>query len=189
MKLSQSSATFSEPLSLSDLRKHLRVEHNEEDSYLNMLIGASRAAAESLIDGIIADREFILTLDEFTNEIAFPLRPVNPNSIAISYVDENGDSQTFTAFDYTSDQFKTCIFPTYNTDWPKTEAGFNKVTITFSAGFVGHYGSMPQDVKHAMLMIAGTLYDQREDHTAQIKLHDVPTSSDMLLSPYKKVTL
>ena len=189
MRLTQTSTSFDEPISVEELRQHLRIEDNDEDSYLLMLIGSARALAENYIDGIIADREYLLTLDGFSSSITLPLRPVDPDSITITYFDEAGDSQTIAEYEYKSDSFKTIVFPAYNESWPITEAGFNKVTITLTAGLAGAEGSMPLDVKHALLMIAGTLYDQREDHTAQVRLHDVPTSSQMLLDGYKKVIL
>lgn len=189
MKLRQTSTSFVEPISLSELRKHLRIEHNEEDSYLTLLIGAARALAENVIDGIIADRDYQITLDSFPASITLPLRPVDPDSVSISYIDVNGASQTITSFNSESDLFKTKIFPSYGEYWPATEPGNDKVTVSFTAGLAGFEGSMPSDVKHAIFMIAGSLYDQREDHSAQIKLHEVPTSSQMLLDGYKKVIL
>lgn len=189
MKLVQSSTSFNEPVSVAELRRHLRIEHNDEDSYLTMLIGAARASAENIIDGIIADREFALTLDSFASVIELPLRPIDQATISISYIDADGATQEFSGFDYESTLFKTNIFPAYDQAWPEVEQGRDKVTITFTAGLAGYEGVMPQDVKHAILMIAGTLYDQREDHTAQVKLHDVPMSSQMLLDGYKKVIL
>lgn len=189
MKLTETSSNFAEPITLSELRKHLRIEHNEEDSYLSLLIGAARSVAENVIDGIIADRSFSLTLDEFPSQIIIPSRPVDPASIEISYLDKEGNRQIFSNFDYVSDLYLTSVYPDYNVSWPETEAGYNKVTVTFTSGFASYYGQMPKAVKHAVLMIAGTLYDQREDHTAQIKLHEVPTSSHMLLMPYKKVSV
>jgi len=189
MKLTQSSASFNEPVSLAELRAHLRIEHNDEDSYLSMLIGAARATAETVIDGIIADRQFSMVIDDFESVIELPLRPVDTSTIAISYLDTEGAGQTFTDFDYTTDLFKTKIYPAYNASWPEVEQGRDKVTVTFTAGLAGVEGSMPLDVKHAILMIASTLYDQREDHTAQVKLNTVPTSSQLLLDGYKRVIL
>lgn len=189
MKLVQTSASFDEPISVEELRQHLRIEHNDEDSYLSMLISSARALAENCIDGIIADRGYSLTLDSFSSSIELPLRPVDPASIVIAYTDASGNAATVSDYNYSSDLFSTVIYPAYNESWPVTEDGSDKVTITFTAGLLGAEGVMPADVKHALLMIAGTLYDQREDHTAQIKLHTVPTSSQMLLDGYKKVIL
>lgn len=189
MTLTQSSASFNEPVSLDELRAHLRIELNDEDSYLTLLISAARGVAENYIDGIIADRSFTYVIDEFPSVIKLPIRPVDSSSIEVTYVDEDGVSQTLNEFGVSSDKFKISIFPAYGSDWPKTEKGFNKVTVTFTAGIGAFEGSMPTYVKHAILMIASTLYDQREDHTAQVKLNTVPTSSQLLLDGYKRVIL
>ena len=189
MRLRQVSTSYDEPITVEELREHLRIEHNDEDSYLTLLISSARALAENFIDGIIADREYLMIIDGFSSYIELPVRPVNPESLTIVYFDENGDSQTIAGYEYKSDLFKTIIYPAYGESWPATETGFNKVTITFTSGLAGAEGAMPNDVKHAILMLASTLYDQREDHTAQVRLHDVPTSSQMLLDGYKKVIL
>lgn len=189
MKYWQASASFNEPVTIAELRKHLRIEHNEEDSYLSMLIGAARASAENYIDGVIADRAFVASLDDFEPEVTLPIRPVSVETVNVSYIDEQGDSQALVAYDHSQSLYRTTLRPAYDADWPEVEQGFDKVTINFTAGFSAFFGEMPKDVKHAILMIAGTLYDQREDHTAQVKLYDVPMSSRMLLDPYRKVTL
>lgn len=176
---------FVEPIEIDELRQHLRLEHNEEDSYLNLLIPAARSTAEQFIDGIIASREFEYLLDNFTDCIELPLRPIAIDSISITYTDDNGDSQTVTSFDTLSTAYSVFVKPDYGELWPSIETGKDKVTIRFEAGF----SEVPPDIKHAILMLAGTLYDQREDHTAGVELKTVPTSSQLLLNPYRKVSV
>ena len=189
MKLTQVSTTFDEPVTLPQLRQHLTLETNEFDSYLTRLISTSRELAEQYINGIIADRQFRVTLDCFTSTIELPINPIDTSSISISYVDTSGNTQSQATFATDGDFFKTTIKPAYNENWPSTEPGYDKVTITFTAGCLGNLGYMPDGVKHAVLMIAGTAFDQRENHTTHVKLHTVPMSSELLLNSYKRVVL
>lgn len=189
MKLRQTTlaSEIQEPLAIEDLRAHLNIEHNDFDSYLRIIMTAARANAEAYIDGLIADRNFEYLLDNFSEEISLPVRPVDESSIAIEYVDPDGATQTLESFAVNSNFVKTTIKPAYGESWPNIEAGYEKVKITFTAGYLAASGDVPADMEVAMLMIAATLFDQREDHAANVKLNTVPTSSKMLLDTYKLV--
>lgn len=189
MKLRQITAVTDvvEPIEVDDLRQHLRVEHNDEDSYISMLIPAVRGIAESYIDGIISDRVFQYSLDQFTSCIELPVRPIDIDSITISYTDDEGGPQTVASFDVESTAYSATLKPDYGEAWPSVETSKDNVVIQFTAGYGAAFGEVPAEIKHALYMLASTLYDQREDHTAGIELKSVPTSSSYLLDPYRKV--
>ena len=189
MKLRQVTAAsdVKEPLEIEDLRNHLNVEHNDFDSYLRIIMSAARKSAESYINGIIADREYQYVLDDFAGDINLPIRPVDGENIAIEYVDAEGITQALTSFAVTSNFVKTTIKPAYGEDWPSVQEGYDKVTVTFTAGYLAATGEVPEDMRFAIFMIAATMFDQREDHSANVKLNEVPTSSKTLLNEYKLV--
>lgn len=177
------------PVTLADVRQHLRIEHQEEDSYLIGLISGSLSIAEQFIDGIIADREYEYLLDQFPNCIELPLRPVDIDSITISYTDDEGNPQTVSSFDTSSTPYSITLGPDLGDQWPSVSASKDNIKIQFTAGYAAATGEVPGAIKSALLMLAGTLYDQREDHSAGIVLKAVPTSSSYLLEPYRKVTV
>lgn len=186
MKLSQitSPSAVVEPVSLYEMREHLRIDHDEEVAYIMGCISAARAAAEQQIDSIIARRQYRLTLDDFAPFIELPFRTVDAESVAIEYTDANAQTQTFIAFDYVTENEIVFLRPDLNAQWPTTESGRDKVRISFYAG----YSDVPQDIKHAIMLIGAALHDQRRDHTAQA-LRTAPTSSHMLLEPYRRNVL
>lgn len=177
-----------EPVQLYELREHLRIEHNDDDSYISGLIPASRRAAENYIEGVISDRDYTLFLDEFEREIVLPKRPIQQSSISIEYTDEDYAVQTIENADLLIEwsELEVKIKPLYSESWPNISKGKDKVRIHFTAGFNAAFGFVEPDIKHAIMMIASTLDDQREDHTAKIELKKVPLSSSILLDPYKK---
>lgn len=188
MKLTQTTPIKDvvEPVDLDYLRDHLRIDDNEQDSYLSALLQSARDTAEQFIDGIIADREFELKLDAFSSEIILPCRPVDPSTITISYVAQDETTQTVDSFDYKSTDFGTSIFPKVGESWPGTRRVSDAVTITFEAGFNAAKGEVPAAIKHAVVMIAATLYSLPQDHIPGGGLSAVPMSSKFLLQPFKK---
>ena len=74
--------------------------------------------------------------------------------------------------------------PEYGVDWPAVQDGYDSVVITVTAG----YSDAPQQIKHAVMMIISTLFEQREDDAA-VNLHSVPTSSKSLLDAYKVIRI
>lgn len=173
-----------EPVSMDDLRNHLRIEHDADDAYLIALASAARTAAENHIDTIIAAREYLMTLDEFPAEIEIPLAPVQSTSIDVTYYDTAGQVQTFELFDFYRVNDSLFLVPDSGRSWPATQSGKDRVMIAFTAG----WADTPKDVKHAILMIASTLYDQRRDVTAQT-MNLVPMSSQYLLEPYRRTVI
>ncbi len=189
MKIKQTTPVSSvvEPVELDDLRAHLDIEHNEEDSYLELLLKSARNIAEQHLDGIIADREFVYSLSDFSHEIELPLRPIDLDSISVAYTDPDGQEQTVSSFDYHSSDFGTKIFPDPGETWPQTQDIKDAVRITFTAGYKTAHGEVPDDIKVAIMMIVATNYKQRENAIEGTIVSKVPLSSEYLLAPYRKI--
>lgn len=174
-----------EPITVDELKEHLNYETNEKNGYLSVILKAARNIAEQYIDGVIVDRQFQAELDNFcSTEIILPFNQVDPTSIAIAYDDADDAPQTFTNFDYRAEFGRTVIIPANGYGWPSTSANKRSVRITFTAGYAHETGAIPEAIRHAILMIAGSLDQNREDHS-YVKLEDVPISSKFLLDPYK----
>lgn len=190
MKIAQTTSVDAvvEPVSISEVREHLRLETDREDFYIkSIVIPGARSWAENFIDGVISTRSFTYTLDDFEDVIDLPLRPIDPTSIAITYVDTNGDTQTFTAFDYESNQQRTKIWPIDS--WPSVQDGVDKVVIAFTAGFIPVAGEIPVDIKRALLQVIASAYSQRLDHGVQVSFSAAPLSAELLLQPYRLLTI
>lgn len=181
MKLENITPSITEPVTLAEVKEHLRVEHADDDTYISSLIPLARKLAEDHCDLVLVDQQFRLTLDCFSPAICIPKVPV-VSIDSLEYVDPDGATQVLASFHLESSRFKSTLLPAYGQEWPDTESGYDKVTIEFSAGASGG-----DDVKHAIKLIIGSLYDQREDHAANVTLNGIPWSSSALLAPYKRV--
>lgn len=153
------------PVSVGDVLTHSRIDSHDDDTYLaGLIIKATRAIEREL------DRQFItatwkLYLDEFPGEILLRKLPV-ASVTSVAYVDTAGSAQTLAATeyqtDYTAPDSPGRIRPAYGKTWPSTRADtYNAVTVTFTAGY-GAASAVPQTIKHAICMMVGHWYENRE---------------------------
>ena len=97
-------------------------------------------------------------------------KPPLQSITSITYVDEDGATQTLATSVYSVDAptGPTCargrIYPKYEQEWPTTRCEPGAVTVTFVAGYGTTGASVPARLKMGMLYDIGTLYEIREDH-------------------------
>lgn len=187
MKLSQLTAPseITEIISSATLQTHLRVESVDELSYIIGLLASARAVAEQYTDRIISQRQFQVLFDSLGSSVELPLYPVDPASIVFTYTDDEDQEQSI-PFDFLEIGSALHIVPESPSSWPRVAAKRDRFKVVFNAGYTPERA--PEDIKHAVMMIASTLYDQREDHT-HVNLSIVPMSSRALLEPYRKAVV
>lgn len=185
MALTLTVAPAEEPVTLAEAKAHLRVTDADSDTLITTLIKTARLMAEGFTNRAFVTQTWQWRLDGF-----FPWRISVPKGrlqsvSSIQYVDANGDTQTLASSDYSVDAKSDPgrIEPAYGKVWPTTRYQMNAVTITFVAGY-GAASAVPEDIKHAMLLIIGELYERREEAIAGTIIGEVPLSSKRLLMPH-----
>ena len=168
------------PVTLDEVKKHLRVEHTDDDQYINALCLAATSWAEKFQHRTYVKRPRTMVLDKFPMVI----RPKYPPLISVTsivYIDLNGDSQTLAASQYRVDTVTEPgrITEAYEVSWPDTRDITNAVTITYIAGY-GTEAAVPDEIKAAIKLMVGHLYEHREA-VSEIKLEKVPLSVQHLL--------
>lgn len=182
MQLTNITASIVEPVSLSDAKEHLRVDHSEDDAYIADKITVARQTAENITGRIIAAQQFRARFDCFPAAIALPrVELITVDSF--QYVDTDGATQTQAAYAIRKDTVSAKLIPAYNTSWPSTEAGYDKVTVEFTAGYEND--SVPSDIQAAIKMIVGELYMNREDSITGVSVAATSLPSKSLLNPYR----
>jgi uncharacterized phiE125 gp8 family phage protein len=186
-----------QPVSLAEVKQHLRVVDFEgDDQYIVGLIDAAVAWCEDFCDRSFADKQYTVAFDDFPSlRIELPRPPVRLNATAasatvtISYVDSAGTTQTLTWAQSGTQQFRLdrdhvpgLVYPLYLEDWPNVRLDDKAVQITYLAGY-GDPGSVPTPAKHAMKMLCGHWYANRESVGSVGQ--NVPMGVDALLSPLR----
>lgn len=176
-------------VTLADVKRHVRAEDfADDDSYLEALVEVATAhidAPSGWLGRAIGASTWELKLDGFPidERINIPLPPLQ-EVISVTYVDTAGDEQTYTgfrAFGIGAANAPGFVLPAYDDDWPDTlDDEPESVRVRFEAG----YETTPRPIKHAILLMVGGWYANRED-AAEIKLAEMPRGVDALLRPFQ----
>jgi hypothetical protein len=162
------------PVSLSEVKTHLRIDTNntEDDNYLtNNVIKAATRKAENFIDKDIALTSCVYTINDFSSDwISIPEgnlisfeHVINDSSTLISYKQIEGERDEFTLElngSLTSDP----------------------LTLQFTTGYNDEM--CPEDIKQAIMIECGNLYDmERNSYSySSVKKSD---AFERILMPYK----
>lgn len=139
-----------------------------DDTYISALITTARELCEDYQRRSYITRTYALTLDAFPGSgeiLELPMPPALTIS-SIVYIDSSGTSNTWDSGEYQLDAsgFVGRLCPAYGYSWPSTQlremAG---VTITYTAGYGATAASVPSRVRHAIMILVGELYENRED--------------------------
>lgn len=139
---------YAEPLHPEDVKAHLKVEIDAEDTVIAGYLAAARRQAEDYLGRQFVVATWQLLLDSFYDQdyrsrndyrcghaIDLPRGPVMAIS-SVTYVDTDGDTQTLAAADYQLDAIRGRLAPAYGVTWPTPRAQLNAVTITYVAGYL-----------------------------------------------------
>lgn len=180
-----------EPITLTEAKLHLRVDHSADDDLITALIVAARQQAEHLTGRALITQTWDRVLDAFPAGAIDLGKPPVQSIATVTYVDTNGDTVTMDSADYsldsTSDEGKGWLFPSDALDtWPSTYDAANVVTVRFVSGYGASGSSVPQAIRQYMLLEIGTMYKCRESVAAGVSLSELPGRfTEKLLDPYR----
>lgn len=182
--------SFTEPLSLAQVRKYLRLTEaspsdSDEDELLNALISAARETAEIEQGRDLVEKQWDLALDDFTPEIILrnPLQSVD----LVKYKDSDGNWTTLTEnTDYIVDTARDLLTLPPDTEWPTFDAWTTSaVLIRFTSGYSASdifWNDEGKRILQAMKMLCELWYDKRiAIANGQIAAVEIPYGITMLL--------
>jgi len=156
-----------EPITFDDAKGWLKIDADDELNDINSVwIPKARKDVEIETQRAFVNTIFDLTLDEFpcSGEIRPPRSPL-VSVTSISYIDVNGNSQTWNSSNYTVDVSREPgrIVPVFNVVWPSVRAVINAVTVRFTAGYGTTAAAVPAEAKAAILSVLAHDYRHRDN--------------------------
>lgn len=180
------------PLSLTEVKAHLRVDGTDQDDVIQMYLDAATAYVQgewSKLGRALVTQTWRLTIDEFPDgEIKIPLPPLQ-SVTDIRYDDANGDEQIVSTDDYWVDTVSEpgWVIPTASGGWPTTLDAVNAVRIQFVAGYAvttdsppSYTANIPADTKQGMLLIIGDWMENRRN-IMDGPVNSIPFAAEVLL--------
>jgi uncharacterized phiE125 gp8 family phage protein len=152
-----------EPVSLTEAKLHLKVEHGVDDALITALITAAREQAEHITGRPFITQTWEQVLDEFPADELY-LGKANVLAItSVKYIDLAGVEQTMDSADYSLDaESSPCwLLPAINSDWPDTLDTSNAVRVRFTCGY-GAAAAVPEIAKVWMKLCIGKYHANRE---------------------------
>lgn len=186
MAIVQITEPVEEPVTNAEAVDHLRVDSDSELSLISALIIAARQRAEAYTELSFISRPFGVYLDKFpAGELRIPSAPL-VSVESIKYFDANNVEQTLNPTEYYVDAISKPGRIAPATVWPPTYVRPNAVNIAVTAGF-GLSASVPQVIKQAMLLMIGSMYENREETSIGNHMAGsmMPISAEMLLRPFR----
>lgn len=181
-------APASEPVTLEQVKAHLRVDSNDE----NTLIAALVSAAVSHLDGwsgilgrCLVSQTWRQDFCSFANlKLPFP----NVQSVVIAYTDQNGVPQTVAGTNYhiVNEHCGSRIMLAEGGAFPAAANQPDAVRVTFVAGY-GAADAVPAGLKVAILLHIGHLYANREAVSVGLSAAGLPFGYDALVAPHRAV--
>lgn len=158
MTLSLVTAPQDEPVSVAEAKDHLRISHTQEDAQIAALIAGARMFCEAFTQRAFITQTWAAKYDDGfpCNPIRLPKAPLlSSTPPVVTYVDSNGDSQTWSTSYYTVDYYsgphadRGRIRLNYGQSYPTTRSIEHAVTIQFVCGY-GDASTVPEMIKHCI---------------------------------------
>ena len=188
MALTRLVAPTGPPITLAEVKQHLRVSTSDQDALITIYLNA----AVDYIDGewgflgrALMPQTWRLTLDEFPDgEIKIPLPPLQ-SVTSVKYDDGDGVEQTVSSTDYFVDTASEqgWVVPVAGVPWPTTLEAVNAVRIEYIAGYASD-AAVPFNIKAGILLLVANMFEHREENIAET-INTLPFGADILLRRHK----
>lgn len=177
-----------EPITQTEAKLHLRVDHNNDDDLIVILIKTIRETVERHINRSLITQTRVIKLDNFPWGDTLKLTCGPVSSLSSIYYDNDSDVNTLLASsaywtDFDSDIPRVVV----KDSWPSTYDKPNAVQITYISGYGASGASVPQPLKQAMLLILGHLYENRQQvivSGSPTGALEIPFGASVLMNPY-----
>lgn len=176
------------PITIEEVKAQLRVEHDDDDTILTRLIDV--AVAYTDVRGALGQAMITQKWAQWINanppqNVSLILGPVQ-NVTAVKYYDTDGVLQTDDINNYQvfGTDFATVISPKDSFTWPVSQQRSDAIKIEYEIGYGDEITSVPQTIRHALMLLIGHWYDNREQ-TGVDELSNIPFGYEEMLNLHR----
>lgn len=187
-----------DPVGIMEAKAHCRIDESIDDSLLAGYILAARRFCEKETGRVFMSQTWDMKLDRgwpsvwdqscssYRRRIVLPKPPAS-SVASIKYVDATGVEQTLAAdqYQFSKGEIFGFIEPAYGASWPAVRSQLNAITVRFAAGYGSNPGDVEAPLRHAILLMTGHFYENREAVSAGGNVTEMPLAVCALLESYK----
>ena len=176
-----------ELITVDEVKKHLRVLHNEEDDLIGVYLLAAIENFQEFTGRVISKSTWSLTFDKFpVNGIVEIARCKVIEVKTISYIDTSGESQELNVQEVRLDAASepARLTPAFGKTFPETANVINAVSISFEAGYISATKLNKLD-KAAIFLMAAHWYRNRSTVEVGKTANEVPRTSEDIMQMRK----
>ena len=172
-------------VTVAQLKDHLRIDATDEDDDIKQLCGDAYGHIETILWRSLLAQTWDVYFDGFASKLWIPLPPLS-SITSIKYYDTSSVQQTVTAsvYEISSRDDVGFVRLAYDQTWPSDVRGHpDDVVVRCVTGYGTAATDVPASIRHAVKMLAGDLYENREAST-DLKLMELLVYRGLLL-PYQ----
>jgi uncharacterized phiE125 gp8 family phage protein len=176
------------PVSESEAKAHLRVDHTDEDGLITSLVKAATAHLDGysgILGRCMVTQTWRQDFDAFSGRtLRLPLPAAGITSVKVR--SSAGTLSTVSSDDYALKQDALGSYVRFDDgySYPSDLAQSNGILVEFVAGY-GDATAVPDALKVAILLLVGHWFANRE--AAGASMSETPMAVDMLVAPYRRV--
>lgn len=180
MKLIQSIAPTSDPVTLEEMKLFLRVLHDDDNALIGSMITQAAQSAEIIMNRQIMPSTYELYFDAIQSKTVLP----RPPFLTLDSFQVFDGTIWNNVTDYELDDKATPAL-LYTASWPVISPGKNSVKIVYTAGYLDR-SKVPESIKAWIKIQVSTYYENRESFVIGTIVSEVPNSHvDSLLNRYR----
>jgi uncharacterized phiE125 gp8 family phage protein len=158
-----------EPVTLAEVKLHLRIDGSDEDALLNVLIASARRWFEDITGRTLYATTYEYSLGEWPrgDRIVLPRATTLTSVASLVYYGTDGTPATWDASNYLADTVRTpgALVLAYGNSWPSADLyPVEPIRVRYTAGMAtsSPLTTVPDGIKTAVLFAIGDWYERRE---------------------------
>ncbi|MDD9910838.1 MAG: head-tail connector protein [Ahrensia sp.] len=187
MTIAQIVAPAVEPLTLAEVKAHLRIDHDHEDTLLADTLSAARQYAETMSGQRFITQQWRQYESEMPQNrcVALHLSPVQ-SVVAVTAFDREGVPQVLAQEDYVLEREGLTLTLSSAVSHDVTANGLE---VDLQVGIGDAAGDIPQLIKRAVLMLVAHWYEFRGAVSAQDQPVSLPPGFEAVLNRFRRFRL
>ncbi len=190
MSLTLINPPANEPISVSEIKDHLRILNDDNNDDLSGLGVSARHALEARSGFAFLPQVWAYQTErQGQTDIVLPITPVLEIN-ALEIVHDDGSLEAIDRDHFRVELGSVSRIRLNQYSLASQVVNFSPrdhIKITFTAGHRS-IGDIPPELRHAIRILIAHFYENRES-ASQSRVYSIPRSIDALLAPYRKVTL